>query len=299
MKIRCISSLMIIFLLIVLPVSAQEKAKPYWAKPGMTAEEAKNVQKTAAEYFGLPLNMSLKLNEKVNIELVLIPPGEFNMGSYLSKEETGKLYGREPKSFDLEHPRHFVTISKPFYIGKYELTQQQWNTIIKDNPSPLKGDLLPVEMLSWDQAVEFCKTVSAKTGETVRLLTEAEWEFACRAGTETRFFFGNKVTDKQVNVNTEHAKEAGSYPPNAWGVFEMHGNINEWVNDSYGFYSPEPETDPAGGTHIIGRMLRGGGYSFKHARSCRSAFRYAHHMAMGDQESGFRIAMPARVVMDK
>ncbi len=284
---------------------SQDNHIEYQAKPRMTNDKIKQIQKNAAEYFNIPVHWNLKLNKGASIDLVLIPPGKFTMGSRLSREETAMKYKTSASMFDLEHPRHPVCISKPFYIGKYEITQLQWDTVMKENPSPIQGHSLPVEMLSWDKVLEFCDIVSKKIGRTVRLPTEAEWEYTCRAGTETDFYFGDELTDKQANVGKKlsHSVAVGSYPPNAWGVHDMHGNVVEWVNDGYGFYSSEQQTDPTGPpptsySSRMGRMLRGGGYAFS-VHACRSAFRYAHLRSAGDQKSGFRIVVPLSNTQDK
>jgi formylglycine-generating enzyme required for sulfatase activity len=306
MKSRVYVILTIFFTLLMTSFSlAQDKNEKYQARPGMTIDQIKEIQKGAAEYFSIPVHMSLKLTEEISIDLVLIPPGAFYMGSRLSQEETARKYQTNASLHDLEHPRHLVRISKPFYIGKYEITQLQWDTIMEGNPSPVKGNSLPVEMVSWDQAQKFCNIVSKKTGRTVRLSTEAEWEHACRAGTETDFYFGDELTDKQANMgnNHSHSVAVGSYPPNAWGVHDMHGNVVEWVNDGYGFYSSEQQTDPTGAPPTsysarMGRMLRGGGYASS-VYVCRSAFRYAHLRSAGDQKSGFRIVVPLNNIKSK
>ena len=163
---------------------------------------------------------------------------------------------------------------------------------MENNPSPIHKPNLPVQNLSWDDCKEFCKLLSSKIGKNFRLPTEAEWEFACRAGTRTEFYFGNELSKKQANYDSDAAIPVGSYPPNAWGLFDMHGNVVEWVEDYYYFYSEDSKTDPWETEYPHGgRMLRGGGYAYK-VRALRSAYRYAHLKSMGDQNSGFRIVCP-------
>jgi len=199
----------------------------------------------------------------------------------------------------MEHPRHPVRITKPFYMSKNEITQLQWKAIMETNPSPVIGNLLPVQNITWNECEEFCKKVFVKAGKGIRLPTEAEWEYACRAGTTTSFYFGESITKSQVNFDSDHSAVVGSFPANAWGLYDMHGNVSEWVNDNYGFYSPELQIDPTGPaptnwSTINGRMIRGGGYDRSELRLCRSAFRYSHPKFAGDQNCGFRIVCPVK-----
>jgi formylglycine-generating enzyme required for sulfatase activity len=181
-------------------------------------------------------------------EMVAIPGGTFTMGS--PTEEEG--------SSEEERPQHEVTIS-PFSIGKFPVTQAQWRAVarwekvereLNADPSHFKGDDRPVEQVSWEEATEFCLRVSKKTGKTYRLPTEAEWEYACRAGTKTPFAFGKTITPKFVNYDGNHpyAKAPkGRYRKetvpvgslgvaNAWGLYDMHGNVWEWCQDWSGPY---------------------------------------------------------------
>jgi formylglycine-generating enzyme required for sulfatase activity len=270
----------------------QSKQKEHLAFSGMTTEQAAAVQKTAAEHYDLPSNLKISLTDSVSIELVLIPPGEFLMGSRYSQEKSAELFGGLAREYDLEHPQHPVQITKPFYLGKFEVTQQQWNVLMDENPSPVKGDNLPVVHVSWDDCKEFCKKMSDEVGKTVRLATEAEWEFACRAGTTTAYYVGGELSSEQANFQSGAAVSVGSYPPNVWGLSDMHGNITEWVEDYYYQYTPDQKTDPWETEYPYGgRMLRGGDYK-DDVRNLRSAFRYAHLHNMGDQISGFRIVVP-------
>jgi formylglycine-generating enzyme required for sulfatase activity len=195
-----------------------------------------------------------------------------------------------------EKPAHEVTVSKPFYMGKYEVTQEQYETIIGNNPSCFKGRDLPVEMVSWDDCQTFCQKVSTLTGKTVRLPTEAEWEYACRAGTTTRFYSGND--EKDLAEAAWYAINSGwkTYPvgqkkPNDFGLYDMHGNVWEWCQDWFGAYEPNAVTDPQGPASGFGRVLRGGSWYDDGATYCRSANRYGLTPDFQDLSDGFRVVV--------
>jgi len=164
------------------------------------------------------------------MEFVLIPAGTFTMGSPDS----------DSNAYDHEKPAHQVTISEPFYMGKYEVTQAQWKAVMGENPSRFKGDDHPVENVSWEDVQQFIQKLNAKEGkEACRLPTEAEWEYAARAGTTTIYSFGNNASQlgnyawyDENSGNTTHP--VGDKPPNPWGLYDMHGNVWEWVQDWYG-----------------------------------------------------------------
>jgi formylglycine-generating enzyme required for sulfatase activity len=168
------------------------------------------------------------LGKKVVLEMVYIPGGTFMMGSPLTEK------GR----YDIEEsPRHQVTVPA-FFAGKYSITQAQWQAVMGNNPSYFPGEKRPVENVSWDEAFEFCGKLSQKTRKKYRLLSEAEWEYACRAGTTTPFHFGETITPELVNYDgrlpyanasiglyREQTTDVGSFPPNAFGLYDMHGNV--------------------------------------------------------------------------
>jgi formylglycine-generating enzyme required for sulfatase activity len=220
-----------------------------------------------------PLNrtMELSLGKGVKMKLTLIQAGKFLMGSPAT--ESGRMLN--------ELPQHEVTISKPFYMGIYEVKQEEYETLMGGNPSKIRGRNLPVEYVTWDMAREFCEKLSAKSGKTVRLPTEAEWEYACRAGTKTRFSFGDNDADlhkygnywdrslawdlfhpKNDSPSDGHDKTApvGSYKSNAWGLYDMHGNVTEWCQDWFGdnYYDKSPAVDPRGPDTGLIRVQRGG-----------------------------------------
>jgi len=239
------------------------------------------------------------------IEMVLVPEGSFLMGSPENEpgrsDEEGPQHrftqGMPPvrrRSKD-EGPQHRVTV-RSFYIGKYEVTQAQWRAVMGENPSAYKGDDLPVENISWDDAKEFCRRMSQMTGEEYRLPTEAEWEYACRAKT-TGAYAGDIDAMAWYSKNSDsRTRPVGRKQPNAFGLYDMHGNVWEWCEDDWhSSYENapydssawvEPERKPW-------RMLRGGGWNVA-AASCRSANRDGTSPANRSDFLGFRIVRTYR-----
>ncbi len=217
------------------------------------------------------------LGNGVTLEMVQIPGGTFTMGSPEQEE----------KPHDGESPQHRVTVPS-FYMGRYEITQVQYQTMMGQNPSRFKGEKRPVELVSWNDAVGFCQTLSQKTGRKYRLPSEAEWEYACRAGTTTPFYFGKTITTDLVNYNgnypygsapkgkdREQTTDVGTFPPNAFGLYDMHGNVWEWCQDTW---HDNYKGAPTDGSAWINNgdssrpVLRGGSWSDK-SSYCRSAYR--------------------------
>jgi formylglycine-generating enzyme required for sulfatase activity len=200
---------------------------------------------------------------------------------------------------DSDETRHKVKITKSFYMQTTEVTQAQWKAMMGmgNNPSGFSGDNLPVECVSWDDAQEFIKKLNAKenlAGWTYRLPTEAEWEYACRDGSTTRFCFGDNEggLDNYCwydNNSNKQTHPVGTKKPNAWGLYDMHGNVWEWCADWYGDYASSPVSDPKGSASGACRVLRGGGWCFS-ALGCRSASRYGSSPVYGDFYLGFRVA---------
>jgi formylglycine-generating enzyme required for sulfatase activity len=229
------------------------------------------------------------LTNSLGMKFALIPAGEFQMGSPDSDSTAASD----------EKPQHTVRITQPFYLGVTEVTQGQYERVMGTNPSNFKGAQLPVEQVSWGDAVEFCRKLSAlpaepSAGRVYRLPTEAEWEYSCRAGSTTKWSFGDDESslkdhawyDDNAN-NTTHP--VGEKRPNVWGLYYMHGNVWEWCSDDKREYASTTLDDPTGGTAGSGRVRRGGGWDF-YARFCRSAVRGGD--APGDRlyYLGFRVA---------
>ncbi|WP_293207659.1 MULTISPECIES: SUMF1/EgtB/PvdO family nonheme iron enzyme [unclassified Microcoleus] len=224
------------------------------------------------------------LGNGIVLEMVYIPGGTFMMGS--PNDEAGRE--------DDESPQHQVTVPA-FYAGKYPITQAQWEAVMGNNPSYLKGEKLPVECVSWYDAVEFCEKLSETTGKTYRLLSEAEWEYACRAGTTTPFHFGETITPELVNYITESNEptDVGSFPPNAFGLYDMHGNVEEWCSDKWlDNYDGAPTDGSSWESGNNCRMLRGGSWA-NDPSNCRSAVRSCEQPIYGERFNGFRVACVA------
>jgi formylglycine-generating enzyme required for sulfatase activity len=235
-----------------------------------------NKESKQSQYF------SQDLDNDITLEMVAIPEGTFLMGSPQDEKD----------SYDDERPQHEVNV-RPFFMGKYSITQAQWRAIaatakididLETNPSEFKGDELPVESVNWYQATEFCKRLSRETKREYRLPSEAEWEYACRAGTTTPFYFGETITGELANYNTnktyveEYRNETtpvGQFPPNAFGLYDMYGNVWEWCADTW---HDNYDGAPTDGSAWIENgddnrsPLRGGAwYTFPYR--CRSAHR--------------------------
>jgi formylglycine-generating enzyme required for sulfatase activity/predicted DNA-binding WGR domain protein len=193
------------------------------------------------------------LGHGVNLEMVLIPAGTFIMGSPELEEDRSD-----------DEVQHEVNLTKSFYMGKYEVTQEQWEAVMGSNPSDEKGSNLPVTNLSWIDCQEFIKKLNDKTKGGYRLPTEAEWEYACRAGTTTAYYFGDMITPLDANYAESWIRiplAVGSYMPNAFGLYDMHGNVLEWCEDWYEEDYPSGSvTDPKGAGTGKYRVLRGGSF---------------------------------------
>jgi uncharacterized protein (TIGR02996 family) len=243
----------------------------------------------------------------IGMELVLIPAGSFWMGT----PETEK--GRSAD----EGPMHEVTLSRPCYFGVFAVTQGQYEAVMGVNPSRFHrgangGPDHPVDRVAWTKAGEFCRRLSdlpeeAEHGRKYRLPTEAEWEYACRAGdcSSPAFYFGDTVSSRLANFDgsfpfggadagpfLERTTRVGSYPPNGWGLYDMHGNVWNWCSDWYGadYYQKSPACDPQGPDHGEFRILRGGAWYFD-GRICRSGYRCSHTTDDGNERMGFRVVM--------
>jgi formylglycine-generating enzyme required for sulfatase activity len=216
------------------------------------------------------------------VEVVEIPAGSFTMGSTVEPDEA---------------PVRRVTISAPFSIGKFEITQAQWKAVMGTNPSQFVGDDLPVERVTWVEAREFVKRLSALSGKTWRLPTEAEWEYAARAGEPGMWSHGDDEDGlTRFSWFDENARQrthaVGTRKPNAWGLFDVHGNVWEWCEDWYGdaAYKGGDAVDPRGPGAGSQRVLRGGSYG-SIASGCRSANRYSFDPDERFVASGLRVVL--------
>jgi formylglycine-generating enzyme required for sulfatase activity len=248
----------------------------------------------------------LELGGCVKLELVQLPAGTFMMGSPLTEP------GRNP-----DEARHEVTLSRPFYMGKYAVLQEQYEAVTGHNPSYFKNAKNPVEMVLFEDAQAFCEKLSAKVGRLMRLPTEAEWEYACRAGTQTEYCSGDGLEALKKTGwcsydgdwgSARQIKAAGTLQPNAWGLYDMHGNLWEWCQDWYDerYFSqspgavrldsqavlsgpPQKDIDPQGPQTGVIRVLRGGSWYFD-PEFCRSASRIGGRLDLKDSNCGFRVA---------
>jgi formylglycine-generating enzyme required for sulfatase activity len=254
----------------------------------------------------------------IGMKLVGIPKGKFMRGSPFG----------EPLRQPDEGPVREVEIKKPFLMGAYEVTQAQYQKVMGHNPSSFRPggssgnrvigmdtNFHPVETVTWHDAVDFCKKLSALPAEKAarrvyRLPTEAEWEYACRAGTNTAFSFGASASSRQANFDGDfpynggargpdlvRTTRVGSYPPNAWGLYDMHGNVAEWCSDFYGagYYGASPARDPHGPANGFQRVLRGGAWT-NMGRECRAARRLYQAPQARNATHGIRVVcVPAGV----
>jgi formylglycine-generating enzyme required for sulfatase activity len=255
------------------------------------------------------------LGNGITLEMVAIPEGTFLMGT--EDEEIERLVKKfDWEGFRWERPQHRVTVSS-FYMGRYPITQSQWRAIaatakididLETNPSNFKGDELPVESVNWYQATEFCKRLSRETKREYRLPSEAEWEYACRAGTTTPFYFGETITGELANYRAsetyadepkgeyrEETTPVGQFPPNAFGLYDMHGNVWEWCADTW---HDNYDGAPTDGSVWIKNgddnhsSLRGGSW-FSNPYYCRSAYRYYYFRRDYYYYFGFRVVCGA------
>lgn len=231
------------------------------------------------------------LGNNLDLEMLLIPSGAYQMGS---PRHTGK-----PD----EQPQHLVTI-KSFMISKFLITQAQWKAIMGKLPScRFKGENLPVERISWKDAQEFCKRLSKKSGRTYQLPSETQWEYACRAGTSTPFSFGTTITIRVANYNGEHTfrdeprgiyfhstNAGGKFPPNAFGLYDMHGNLWEWCADNWlDNYSSSPRDSSSYQNRESQYRVGRGGSWHEPPELCRSAARIKFLQSDAEEFIGFRV----------
>jgi formylglycine-generating enzyme required for sulfatase activity len=228
---------------------------------------------------------TIDLGDGVRMEFVLIPSGSFLMGS------------EENRGDGDESPVHRVTLTQPFYLGLYEVTQEQWEKIMGGNPSKFKGAKLPVDSVSWHDCQRFLVRLSEKTGRKFVLPTEAQWEYACGAGATTPWNFGDQETLVKERAWMGESSGGTTHPvgmksPNAWGLHDMHGNVWEWCADWYAkhAYAGGEVKDPRGPATGESRVLRGGGWG-EDADHVRSACRNCNGPDGANQGTGLRCVM--------
>ncbi|MGK7892290.1 MAG: SUMF1/EgtB/PvdO family nonheme iron enzyme [Xenococcus sp. (in: cyanobacteria)] len=241
--------------------------------------EKVELQKSQFQSFAEDLGNGIKL------DMIAIPGGTFLMGSTSGRGE--------------ELPQHEVKV-QPFFMGKYPVTQAQYKKVMSENPSYFEfdGDDRPVERVSWVNAVEFCKELSKKTGKEYRLPTEAEWEYACRVGTTTKYHCGNNIMKQEANYDGRQTTKVGKYPPNNFYLFDMHGNVWEWCQDEWhGNYRGAPNDGKAwiSGRNSATRVMRGGSWR-NDSSFCRSAYRNNLDHEYGySSDIGFRVVCEAQI----
>ncbi len=305
MKRTITTSSLIAFIAVSCSSCSSEPLGPILVAPFEQADVVA-VQKAWSESLGTPA----ELTNSIGMRFALIPPGEFVMGSPESED------GR-----DIEEHQHEVRITKPFYLGVYEVTQTDYQRVMKETPgyftptgrysdivANLDTSRFPVELVTWHDAVSFCLALSSlpqeeAAGRVYDLPTEAQWEYACRAGTTTPFHFGNQSNGIEANVEgddpygtadegpyLDRPISVGSYPPNGFGLHDMHGNVQEWCRDWYGwqYYESSPSMDPEGGNKSRYRVVRGGGWADEPS-SCRSALRFELAPDRHTINTGFRV----------
>ncbi|MCX7048263.1 MAG: formylglycine-generating enzyme family protein [Candidatus Sumerlaeota bacterium] len=257
---------------------AASHAKPQPA-PAILQDASKASTETVATVKTAEKKLSVDLGGGVTMDLVPIRPGSFMMGS--NDGEAG------------EKPVHEVTLDF-FWMGETEVTQAQYQAIMGMNLSGFKGADKPVEMVTWNDAMDFCKKLSVKTGKAFTLPTEAQWEYACRAGSSRKYCFGD--SDNQLDdyawyfVNSKlETHPVRQKKQNAWGLYDMHGNVAEWCFDLYGPYIAEKQTNPVGKSHDTIRVVRGSGW-VGGTEQCRASYRGSYIPGGWGRFLGFRVA---------
>jgi formylglycine-generating enzyme required for sulfatase activity len=263
-----------------------------WAVWWFDANGAKDRQAAASAKLGLPVERSVDLGDGIALDLVLIPAGRFQMGWPADDPD------RNPGE-----PQHWVVITRPFYIGKYEITQEQWVKVMGEGPDVIKGERLPMNGVSWKSCQAFLARLNSLARERgqYHLPTEAQWEWACRAGTRTRFYYGDSQ-DKLADYawfgedDSRPLHPVGMKKPNAWNLYDCYGNVAEWSADLCGdglYYWKSSLRDPTGpdkGDMDGRRMVRGGSW-LDGSHECSSAYRYDYSPSSEASRLGLRVAL--------
>jgi formylglycine-generating enzyme required for sulfatase activity/serine/threonine protein kinase len=279
--------------------------QPDFAVASFDAGQAQEHQEKWAAHLGVPVEYT----NSIGMKFRLIPPGEFLMGSPDTERQTAleevsdhedKIAKQTARKIPNEGPQHSVKISRPFYLGKYEVTQEQWQDVMGNEPSQFKDRTNPVETVNWGDVQSFLAKLNdqfAIDGMKFVLPTEAQWEYACRAGTATAYCFGDDAAGlgkygwyQENSGGNPHP--VGEKSPNAWGLHDMHGNVWEWCSDRYGpgYYGQSPPADPTGPSTGLHRANRGGGITAS-AGNCRSARRNGCGPIDRVAGLGFRVAL--------
>jgi formylglycine-generating enzyme required for sulfatase activity len=314
--------------LLALVTVVQAEAQPAWAK-------VSKEQVAEAKKLGVPVAFT----NSIGMKFVLIPAGKFTMGSRDDAMDVARrcnMPNAQAGWFVDEHPRHEVTLTRAFYMAIHELTQSQYEILFERKPvkpdggkpfhpcdcaAEFQGGDRPVINASWDETKKFCEALSkrdAGEGRHYSMPTESQWEYACRAGTTTPFSYGETLTTEQANYNGDYpyasgkkgknrgtTLDVGSLMPNAWGIYDMHGNVSEFCSDTYGDYSGKAETDPKGPTTKSGHpheqelVVRGGAWR-SYAGACRSACRLRSRANRRRNHLGMRLvcALPVEPPVD-
>ncbi|MDY0170156.1 MAG: formylglycine-generating enzyme family protein, partial [Thermoguttaceae bacterium] len=289
------------------PAGESLSARPPLAVAPFDAQTARMHQVRWARHLGVPV----EFENSIGMKFVLIPPGPFMMGS--TEEEVEQFVQKAKQAGDPkrrvarlpgEAPRHRVRITRPFFLGVCEVTQSEYERIAGSNPSHFRGNpVRPVERVTWHNAVEFCRRLGEVSeekaaGAVYRLPTEAEWEYACRAGTATSYSFGNDPAllghfAWWAGNSQEQTQPVGQLKPNAFGLFDMHGNVFEWCADWYAadYYAKSPERDPPGPDTGESRVTRGVSWRDDEPEVFRCAWRYPLDPVGTVPNFGFRVAL--------
>jgi formylglycine-generating enzyme required for sulfatase activity/tRNA A-37 threonylcarbamoyl transferase component Bud32 len=261
----------------------------------------KRISKIVLEQISAPVKGKSFILESSRLPMIWVNQGTFQMGSPSGEIVKGKAIGREAGR-DKDEASHTVTLTKGFWLGRHEVTQGQWERVMGSNPSEFKGADRPVEKVSWNDAVAFCKKLTGTemragrlpAGMAYQLPTEAQWEYACRAGTMTTFSFGESLTSEQANISggPGETTPVGKYPANPWGFHDMHGNVWEWCADRYGDYPSGVVRDPVGSAIGSHRVSRGGSWHYP-ALTARCANRESDGSGYSFNMLGFRLSLRA------
>ena len=301
----------LVMVILLQPARAEREKPPSGPEDALTWAEVSKEQEAAARKLAVPVAFT----NSIGMRFVLIPSGKFMMGSADSaKEARAKCVGitAAPEWAEDEHPRHKVRLTSAFYMSIHEVTGAQLKTVAATGKKKKKrrsdGKGSPAHNVPWDEAVKFSEEISKREGRTYRLPTEAEWEYACRAGTTTPFCFGETISTNHANYNWSVAYGSGqkvetktkrgpvpvgSSPPNAWGLYDMHGNVWEWCWDWYGKYGEGAATDPKGPSNGTQRVVRGGCW-LNSPGVCRSAKRNSHSPTGPPDNTGFRVIVEVK-----